>query len=110
MDDPLDAGRLGRVEDVGRAADVDADEVLHLAPLADVGGGVDDEVDALERLVERGAVGDVGEREARPRLLDPAASAGVDFEADDLAALGDQPPCDRGADEAAGPGDRNGLP
>ena len=78
-----------------------------VAPLADVGGGVDDQVGAVERRAERLAVGDVGLGEARRRRRRPGPrAAGSTSSPSTSAPSATSAAADRGADEAAGAGDR----
>ncbi len=110
MDDAVGARRLGGVEHRDRPADVDAHEVLHLAPVADVGRRVDDEVGALERAGERIAVGDVGFGELGAGGAHPVGGGGVDLHPGYGRALVGERAADRAADEAAGAGDGRAAP
>ena len=93
MDHALDAGRRGGVEHRRRAADVDAHEVVHLAPLVDEGGGVDDEARA-RRSARSSAARSVTSADRR---LDPGrgeprrGGRGETSIADHLGALGGEP-------------------
>src|SRR5207237_543171 len=106
VNDTLRAGLCGRVEDVRRARHVDSNEVVHRAPLVNVGGGVDDQMSLVERATQRFAVGDVGLHEGRSGPPDAGGGGRVDVESQHRGAVRGQPAADRVADEAAGPGDR----
>ena len=110
VDDAVGAGRLGGVEHRDRPADVDAHEVLHLAPVADVRRRVDDEVGALERAAERLAVGDVGLGELGAGGAHPVGGGGVDLDPGHGRALVHERAADRAADEPAGARDGCAAP
>ncbi len=110
MDDAFGTGCFGGVEHVPSAADIDANEVIHLAPFPDERGGMHDQLGALESTVERRPVGDVGECESCSGVRDPSLQGRVDIEADDLAALRDKPPAGGGAEESSTAGHRSPFP
>ena len=97
-----------RLEQAAQPLDVDGAVLLGRPPVADAGGAVEDEIDALAR-VQRGRVGQFAAQERDAGLLERGGvAAGPDEGADG------PPPGEAGfgevaAGEAGGPGDQTGV-
>jgi hypothetical protein len=97
LDDALDAGRARRVDRRALVADL----------AGDVAAGQEDAVDALQRPVQRGAVGEVAHRELHVGTEQLGGPVGVAHERAGSDAAVAQPADDVAADGAGRPGDEH---
>ena len=108
VDDALDARFERLLHDEPRSLDiVAADLVRVFRPEPVIGGGVEEEPDALERARERGAVGEIALAQRVAGIEIRARARGAREHADVVAALA-QRGGDRRADKAARAGDQHG--
>ncbi len=89
--DARDAGLHSRRHDVARAVDGGPLEVTPAAPVGDPGGGVVEDVDAVQRRGECLRVFDVAGGQLDAQLLEKARFAGRSDEGADVVATSDEP-------------------
>ena len=109
MDEPPDLGGHRRVEQEPQCGDVQAAELLQGAPVADLGGAVEDPVDPLTAGAQGIGVFEVSGDLLDAELIEPAGVARRADQGPDAVAAGQGFLSDVAADQARGAGEENRL-